>query len=1440
MPTFKGVLAFDPSDAISLGMIPKLEPINIDDEPRGYYTVTEGSVNYEPYPGRIFPVAVFSYTSHPLDLENAEVDSNTNVRSKRFNFVIDFIWYKREFFEAGSFRVNISIIAVGSEQDKKQNTDTLFYVNANNSESISVSLRPSFPNVSEAEAAEVLNYVGDVGLSPSSRRLLPANVLRIYARISGSVFGNEINYSGVTFDQIFANVDITSDPAFFASGVTFLPLLKTGFQIANAETFFNNQFTISQEDIDNAGVFNDCLGIPVNIGAGVGKVICVTRDEVQIPEYQKRRVGYGVTNPWEGYWTGGIDGQYIVSARPLHYALQFESAVDDKFMGALNAPSIRYGGSTDNDIFYNCPRFSYTRIKNNFLVVFIPKNEAVAGFSFYVSAHSASNLSFYTMRVDNMMLINNTGIVMGDGDFVFTPQNYYVKYDFLIRNWYKKRTIDSSLLGSDPLADIPAFSSGVVSEHSVPLKFSDIVISNRPQGGTPSVPVSLFNGFRLSKERIQAQLPRLQRFPLGYFAAADFFATDFDGNNKIDGGIAYIDKDGNVDILLPKSQIRDKQWFNSYFGGITINPIVEQEYYLNTGNDGGFVYLFFDVSPICNSLYHDNEKIPYDHRFAKALSQVTSFVAANSESGVGICQLNFLLKRSTGSWTPKEDSIVKDPPPLEDEILNRHYYDLSNAVFDISSPMPRSLRAEVGQVSVSQRTGNGSIPASINAVLEWSVVSPVDLKANGRIYYERTNPLSGFTGQNSELNVPYVSTTPTSGKISTCIDFHGVNGALISAGSFGGSELRTSHIDGKLESQKRKLLADDMSLPSRDARMDWYDRTRPCWYGFAIDQLPIESRGSFVIRDANPSGSAITDPPIDLVVKTQKSKILNRSISYYQYVNGKWQSLQRQEKYFNINLPDSDLIYRISLQIKGKIRDEVPSYASFINMSFSNGSSSSPVNTDAILYKDVSSNSYSANSDAIIATECNVKYYGGKVVVFGGILDYLDVAEMQAEIVTVNNSDLSNYKISALDASIAMTSDGRYVAAVSSLKAGATTVDMFVKEVDRDTWRRIPNVVQPFSGEVFNSISIRSDKHSNKLYLTYVVNECLFIKPISVEWLDEASDQGVVSVPSKFMLPDKTSYGLSGKVYNEIYGIGDVRISYRQNRIRINPSFLVYGVNEPFLQLEKKSYENATRNILSIDSGDRISSRMEVGSEFFSTDNNVKKLYTHSPSESYSFEVFPDGTLFMVSVSNGGILMRKSQDGGRYWQSAFSAFRGGVSCRPIKFLKSDKGSSIVEEEVSLKYVNGSCPQVESVSTAIDVYGQKMAFAYTIRGMVFLQEIPVHMLMNDCIQYIKKLFTTDQREEVSEKDIIYPVFIGGSIPSEYVDSLMKKECDFAWRMAGPLSRENVAAVGNISMGSKAPAMIYLPNGTLRMHFEGDRGEIRAISVNASTVRGDYLP
>ena len=1117
----------------------------------------------------------------------------------------------------------------------------------------------------------------------------------------------------------------------------------------------------------------------------------------------------------------------------MHYALQFESAVDDLFMGALNAPVLRYGGATDNDLYYNCPRFSYTRIKNNFVIVYIPKAEAVEGFSFYISAHVCEDSSLYAMRVDSIMIINQVGVNRGSGSFVFSPKSYHVNSNIFIKNWIKKRTITSSLLGSDPLTDIPAFSSSVVSEYAKPLKFTDAAIADRSLQGSTDSPVSLANTMRLVKTRVESKLPRLERFPLGYFAAADFFATNFDGDERVSGGIAYIDKNGNVDILLPKEQIRDKQWFDSYFKGFTLNPIVEQEYYLNTGNDGGYVYLFYDVSPICNSLYGDNSKIPYDHRLAKALSDASIFSSSNAESGIGICQLNFLLKRSTGAWTVREDAMLKSPPSLEQEDLIGYYYDLSGAQFDLATPMPSPLQMEIRNPTVGLRTQGGYIPAQITAFIEWSVLAPVSLKSNGRIYFQTTEPVSYSTGgSNSELNVPYVLTNPTSGKISTCLDYHGVNGALISVGSFGGADVRSLYINGLLDGQRRKSYVKDINFPSLDIRTDLPDMTRPSWYGKSIDSIPLLPNGALVLRKKEAKSISADDPPLRGNILSVRGSYGRRNVSFNNYQRGSWSRENRSEGFISFPISDNVLVESGRVVMRGKFSADIDPSNNFVNMAFS--SSSSLFGADAMLFNNININ------DEDITFDFKVPYYGGGMSLFGGVLDFFEVDEASAVLYVVDKSAIEKYKIDALDASVAITAGGRYVAALAVSNPGGASVDLLVKEDENFMWKQIKNAVQSFAGESFSAVMIRSAYNSNKLFVSFALQDCMFIKPIENEWLEDAGNNYTSPVKNRFSLPDGTLYGLSGERYGQIFNNNDVRSSFLQNRIRISPGYLVYGANQDFIKEEKEHFDNSLRFSTSVKSGDALSSRFYIGNEYASSDSNIKNLYNQSAIDSYSFEVLPDGMLLFASIKDGGVVLRLSNNDGITWRSAFSHFPAGVAYRPLKFLKTDRGSFTRKADDIFTYFSGGCPSVDSISTALDLYGQRVAFCYSIRNMLFLQEIPISAFTLDCDKDFNRIFTTDQREDVVYGVSVLPSLIAGILPSEYEVPLINGQCDFTWRIDGPISRNNLSSLGNIPLGGKAPSMIYLSNGALRLHFEGDRGEIRALTVTASTVRGDHIP
>lgn len=1460
MPTFKGSIAFDPSDAIPLGKISPLEPVSRDEEPAGWYTTLDNPQTYEAYPGRRFQVLNFIYQSNPLDLEGFEPDPETGILQRTFSFVLDVVWLKNQFFEVGKTRIGFDIIVVGSDNDKGANTDSSFYLNANRSEELNRIFRPDFPDLDSDEAASVIGYVVDIGLSPNAKRQLPSKSLRASVLISGNFQGRRWDGTRTAINEavgrstasanpreaVFLDtfLDQFADDAFFGQGVVFLPAIKTGIQIANADTKINIEYSISKDDIDNSLILDNAIGVPIFLGRGIGKIVCVTREPINPPGYQVAKIGYGISDPWDGYPNGGIDGEYVKSAKPLHFTVQPESAIDDFFLGALNAKIIRVGGNPEPDIFLNCPRFSYTRVLNNFGIVYIPKEEVKIGFTFYITAHVAEDVSLFFSRLDgNNIIVNNTGISKSTGDFVFSPHEYFVRSDFLIKNWIKGRELsgNSNFLESDPLADIPPFSSTVVSSSSSILPYKKIIDRIRPQSPVEDSSVSSFSGMRLAKVKIDSFAPIAERFPLGYFAAADKFAINPEGTEYIDGGIAYISSLGDVEILVPKSAIRDRNWFDTSFSNLIINPIVDASYSFRSANDNGFISLYYDLSPVVNSLVPDNDKIPYDHRFALAISQLSRFAPDDPESGVGICALNLLERRESGEWVVSQSDMIRNAPPLNDNENIRMYYDLSNAYFDFDSPMPRSMSLRFIYAQVGIRVGESSVPGSLTVEAEWNPISPVDLKFNGRIYFEKAEPISLSTGGNSELNVPYIATVGASGKISSCIDYKGINGALVSTGSFGSSELRSIAIDGYFDAERRKSYVGDISFNSPDLRTDIQDLTRPHWYGRSVDKVPLIPSGCPVIRERNDQGLISENPNLNVQTKKITSTIGRRNISFNDYVDGVWSRKTRPEGFATFNMPSSSLIEKINVTFKGKIKQPISSANNFVHASFSS-SGVGLSGAGVVLF-----NSVNIQEDRIVVN-IDVPYYGGSATIFGGILDFFDGESADANLYFVSQNTLEKYKIDASDASVAITSSGRTIIAACVNNSAGASVDIFINDDGNFLWKHIDRIIPIFAGESISSVSIRSAHNANKLFVCFEMKNCIFIKSIENDWIEPATFSGLLVQKRSLALPDGSFYGLSGENYFKFKNRSsqseasdeDVRSSFISNRIRIMPSYFVHGDNKAFLDEEKAHFLNSRKFVNQIRSGDDIYARFDINDDYKSDDPDLKSLYSFTSSGLFSFEVLPDGNIIFACIKEGGIFIKVSGDEGRTWRSPFSMFPGGVSCRPIKLLKSDRGSSVKESNGKKTYVSGLCPEIDYVSTAIDHYGQKMALCYSARGMLFLQELPIPVLMHDAKKDFYRVFTTDQRESIVYGVSVIPTILAGSFPENLRDPLYNGLCDFTWKIDGPASRSNFSSLSNISMGGKAPSMIYLANGVLRVHFEGSNGEIRALSVTDSTVRGDHIP
>jgi hypothetical protein len=196
-----------------------------------------------------------------------------------------------------------------------------------------------------------------------------------------------------------------------------------------------------------------------------------------------------------------------------------------------------------------------------------------------------------------------------------------------------------------------------------------------------------------------------------------FFAADY-------RGIVQITDKELKKILLPRSEIRDQEWFTEYLESLDFtypsgepdpdDPVDEDgfpkktylpsdlqkkiEHNVKFKDMEGFL---FDTSEIVNSLLFDREKLHYYRPFADALKTVSKYNRNASETGVGIISLDLLqifqpwivyststayIKNQTVTYKNLDFSRAKGGGYSED-ILD--YYDLSFGIFESSNAHPR-------------------------------------------------------------------------------------------------------------------------------------------------------------------------------------------------------------------------------------------------------------------------------------------------------------------------------------------------------------------------------------------------------------------------------------------------------------------------------------------------------------------------------------------------------------------------------------------------------------------------------------------------------------------------------------------------------------------------------------------------------------------------------
>jgi len=313
-------------------------------------------------------------------------------------------------------------------------------------------------------------------------------------------------------------------------------------------------------------------------------------------------------------------------------------------------------------------------------------------------------------------------------------------------------------------------------------------------------------------------------------------------------GILSFDLRGGAspELLIPRSSIRDKEWFDSLLSEIQQGSLAfdsNGELLLNRANDSFFDDFLFDISDHVNMSLYDNEKYGYERRLAKAISKCKIYNKDIDGTGVGFPNLDLIRNKISG----------------------RNEYDLTSAKFD-SIPMQGSASLFACNVTFTYDFGfctKGTIRA--NMLLRTpTFLDKMTTKA--RIYVEKfqaQNPLRGdgaiWVGTKSFSDDKYTVTT----------DPKNYYGCLVYSDSLNESTNFRVFEDGVLEDEFGKLKntepSSGHSLPTIDSSLTddsikygGYDRILGDQPGYSKG-TEITTENALILMSKIPSTTVKTD-----------------------------------------------------------------------------------------------------------------------------------------------------------------------------------------------------------------------------------------------------------------------------------------------------------------------------------------------------------------------------------------------------------------------------------------------------------------------------------------------------------------------------------------------------------------------------------------------------
>ena len=1504
-------------DIVPIGFIKPFENVSASpsDIPKGKYSWTEVDEPFEFYvdssTGKSYNTLSYKFSIDAIDedLDNIIADAQTGKKEKIYNIYIEYVYLSNERIE-----ISDQEFALGGFEIPKTRSvsnyrihvlnEQRFIPSANTERDIYVVVGSSgqfifYPYYKGDVSVETLSKIltafpEEPRFSSSVIKLLPTRSLSLWAGFGGSVDLISSFDAGSQFDNFVSLAigggiigSLAQESAAFSrliSPVAYKPFnIKYAYSLVkSSSTIFDQEFVLTEEYLaSNALIGNNCYIVNISLGGKdeyIVKCFCVSRNRFNFNDVEKRYIGKGVQSGSD--FRDGISRSRFMDSEPVPFAVVKERAITNTFTRQVSdiydssGASLRRAGSVYTSIpddyitggecnlqifipldFFNSSTsrpvyITYIKSKDpNFRQVNSHRIEAFAASAANIEASARSFLHSASFSYDSFYVKNNIKYKLTDGSF----------------QEYGSSSLDLILPKIDFNID---FQSNTALEKGLnALKdFSQPLVNFRPTIG------EVVSSIRGSNEMKTSSCYRLSQRRI-YFGSSDFFlpegvfvaASKFSDSNGniIDGGIAYIDGFGSLNILIKGNQILDQEWWSSNFlsSGSTINGRDYMER-LDVAN------IKYDRSIYANSIFTDYEKIGYDILLAEALESINP--VSKGGVGIGIFLLDFLDVKTGGRKFKNFVQGASLSPVGASDDFSIYYIDLSEADFsgsispnwsfnivNISNPPLSAIGANMGRGSLIAESFSPNI-------------SPVDLSRNGRVFWE------GVFGIEQNFEQLWIRSSAYESKVGFATDFF-KNIGLYARYDFKKNNIRIFPVKLPSLLSYNEMNDFDSTRSNVDKDSEDYFENKIKWFGFPVDRIPFYNHGinamSSIFGDySNSNQNKNSIKLIKNKAKYEKKNIGSFSNPNFDLMKGVSKTFYGQASIKN----DVDKrIYSVTIkckmdkqgiqEMKKYIKKDytVMSFSAFVQ---SNSSGENKKENDASAFS-----YFTFSGDSDIESKFYLPNYIGEISLSGPAIYFVNKysSEQKVDILCYENSYFENFSFSSDDIYPAIDSfTNGYIGCVSNNDT-TPSIDVYVTQDNHVDWKLYRNIFQSFTNDNIYQLVIKSDQKSMRIYMMFVINGslvCKFINGVSILGLMVA-DQPVVSKNS-FVIGYGSgvyAYGLTGYAYDSIQNVENFsnrNLSELDHKARIAPAYVVQSSyeNNEFI---KQEYINTIfcEKVLKLYNQKRLPSSVSFNTKFGNLtlslseylNDNDKILFGPRISvgywppdsadekrhwavnEPYTFEVLNDGSFIVFILKEGSIFVLRSYDG-ISWTSSFYSNKI-IGSRPIKWSINDQDSYINLD--SFEPVYGSCPSIENISSCYDYESGRLTLFYVIENCIFGQHFYCNEIFGkqdgDMSYYLN---TIDNKPGSKSR----PFYVVGKMPNEMIDA---GKMGLNYVSIGETNSSSYGTYGkdakfffnvgfgestvNVETNGRAPGASCIGPGLIRLYYEDSFDVVRGVTI-----------